>query len=151
MGFCLRRRVLQALYSVATTLQDQNLRIEIMEHPTIYHDAHLTLDFARKSATLDSQPLVLTRKEYDLLALLVSYAGVIVPRAEILMRVWGYSTEIRTRTLDVHIRHLRRKLGSYSGIYIETVFGVGHRFQPYVPSLRFQSIPVGPPLLAVGA
>ena len=70
-----------------------------MEQRTLYRDAHLTLDFEHKAATLDSRPLSLTRKEYDLLALLVSYAGVIIPRAEVLMRVWGYSTEIRTRTL----------------------------------------------------
>src|SRR5580693_10529405 len=109
-----------------------------MEQRTFYRDAHLTLDFERKSATLDSQPLELTRKEYDLLALLVSYAGVIIPRAEVLMRVWGYSSEIRTRTLDVHIRHLRKKLGVYSSVYIETVFGVGHRFQPYDTASRLQ-------------
>jgi DNA-binding response OmpR family regulator len=96
----------------------------------MYRDAHLVVDFQRQAATLDSMPMTLTRKEYDLLALLVSYAGVIVPRAELLMRVWGYSTEIRTRTLDVHIRHLRKKLGPYAGHYIETVFGIGHRFQP---------------------
>ena len=96
-----------------------------------YRDAHLTIDFHNQEATLDSLPMILTRKEYELLALLVRYAGVIVPRAEILMRVWGYSTQIRTRTLDVHIRHLRKKLGPYASRYIETVFGVGHRFQPY--------------------
>jgi len=96
-----------------------------------YRDAHLSVDFHSHKATLDSIPITLTRKEYELLALLVRYAGVIVPRAELLMRVWGYSTEIRTRTLDVHIRHLRKKLGPYASRYIETVFGVGHRFQPY--------------------
>lgn len=101
-----------------------------------YRDAHLLVDFQRKAATLDSIPMVLTRKEYELLALLVGYAGVIVPRAELLMRVWGYSTEIRTRTLDVHIRHLRKKLGPYASRYIETVFGVGHRFQPYDDAAR---------------
>jgi two-component system alkaline phosphatase synthesis response regulator PhoP len=96
----------------------------------MYRDAHLTIDFDQQTATLDSTPMPLTRKEYELLALLVRYAGMIVPRDEQLMQVWGYSTEIRTRTLDVHIRHLRRKLGSYAGRYIETIFGVGHRFQP---------------------
>ena len=95
-----------------------------------YRDAHLTIDFHNQVATLDSHPMTLTRKEYELLALLVRYAGVIVPRAELLMRVWGYSTQIRTRTLDVHIRHLRKKLGPYASRYIETIFGVGHRFQP---------------------
>ena len=122
-----------------------------MEQRTFYHDAHLTLDFARKAATLDSEPLSLTRKEYDLLALLVSYAGVIIPRAEVLMRVWGYSTEIRTRTLDVHIRHLRKKLGVYADSYIETVFGVGHRFQPYGSSVRLQAAVMEQPLMALSA
>src|SRR5271165_278074 len=107
-----------------------------MEQQTLYRDAHLTLDFQKQAAMLDSQPIRLTRKEYDLLALLVSYAGVITPRAELLMQVWGYSTEIRTRTLDVHIRHLRKKLGVYAEGYIETVFGVGHRFQPYGSAMR---------------
>ena len=122
-----------------------------MEHATSYHDAHLALDFNNKTVTLDSKPLLLTRKEYDLLALLVSYAGVIIPRSEVLMRVWGYSTEIRTRTLDVHIRHLRRKLGDYADVYIETVFGVGHRFQPFGSSLRLQPPAVEQTMLALGA
>jgi DNA-binding response OmpR family regulator len=122
-----------------------------MEQRTLYRDAHLTLDFQRQAATLDSEPLPLTRKEYDLLALLVSYAGVIIPRAEMLMRVWGYSTEIRTRTLDVHIRHLRKKLGVYADVYIETVFGVGHRFQPYDSSARLQPAAIERPMMALGA
>ena len=124
---------------------------EIAPQRTLYRDAHLTLDFQRQAATLDSQPLPLTRKEYDLLALLVSYAGVIIPRAEMLMRVWGYSTEIRTRTLDVHIRHLRKKLGGYADVYIETVFGIGHRFQPFEAAVRLQSPTMEPRLLALGA
>ena len=121
-----------------------------MEQRMPYSDAHLTVDFQKQAATLDSQPMPLTRKEYDLLALLVSYAGVIVPRAELLMRVWGYSTEIRTRTLDVHIRHLRRKLGAYASVYIETVFGVGHRFQPYGSAPRLHSH-AAPAMLALSA
>jgi two-component system alkaline phosphatase synthesis response regulator PhoP len=96
----------------------------------LYSDTHLTLDFQTQVATLDSSPMTLTKKEFELLALLVRYAGDIVPREEQLMRVWGYSNEIRTRTLDVHIRHLRKKLGVYAERYIETIFGIGHRFQP---------------------
>jgi len=124
---------------------------EFTPERSVYRDAHLTLDFDRQSVSLDSQPMTLTRKEYELLALLVSYAGMIIPRAEMLMRVWGYSTEIRTRTLDVHIRHLRRKLGGYADVYIETVFGVGHRFQPFETSARLQGPLVERPLLAIGA
>jgi len=115
-----------------------------------YRDAHLTLDFDRQLATLDSQPLTLTRKEYDLLALLVTYAGLIVPRSELLRRVWGYASGTRTRTLDVHIRHLRKKLGVYADEYIETVFGIGHRFQPFDTSRRYLTA-TERPVLAMGA
>jgi DNA-binding response OmpR family regulator len=55
------------------------------------------------------------------------------------MRVWGYSNEIRTRTLDVHVRRLRKKLGAYSEQYIETIFGIGYRFQPFRMTQRFVS------------
>jgi DNA-binding response OmpR family regulator len=104
-----------------------------------YQDAHLDVDFNRKVLTLDSLCLVLTRKENELLSLLVQNAGEIVPREVLLMRVWGYSNQIRTRTLDVHIRRLRTKLGSYSGQYIETIFGIGYRFQPFRTMQRYQA------------
>jgi DNA-binding response OmpR family regulator len=96
-----------------------------------YQDAHLELLFRNRLAKLDSEPIELTRKEYDLLALLVQNAGEIVRREDLLWQVWGYGGEIRTRTLDVHIRRLRKKLGGYADQYIETIFGVGYRFQPY--------------------
>ena len=103
-----------------------------------YQDAHLDLDFNRNFAVLDSRRLVLTRKEYQLLALLVENAGEIMPRETLLMRVWGYSNEIRTRTLDVHVRRLRKKLGAYSKQYVETIFGIGYRFQPFRTTQRLQ-------------
>ena len=106
--------------------------------PFRYQDAHLEIDVTDKLALLDSRRLPLTRKEYELLLLLVEYAGEVVPREILLMRVWGYGTEIRTRTLDVHIRRLRRQLGSYGVPYIETIFGIGYRFQPFRASRRFQ-------------
>ena len=103
-----------------------------------YQDAHLAIDVADKVALLDSSLLPLTRKEYELLLLLVENAGEVVPREDILMRVWGYGSGIRTRTLDVHIRRLRKRLGSYSAQYIETIFGIGYRFQPFCANRRFQ-------------
>ena len=103
-----------------------------------YQDAHLEIDVADKLALLDSRQLRLTRKEYELLLLLVENAGEVVPREVLLMRVWGYGSGIRTRTLDVHIRRLRKQLGSYSARYIETIFGIGYRFQPFRASRRLQ-------------
>ena len=109
-----------------------------VSRPERYQDAHLEMDFKTRSAWLDSHPMVLTRKEYALLSLLVQNAGEIVPREALLWRIWGYSSQIRTRTLHVHIRRLRQKLGNYSDQYIETIFGSGYRFQTFrsEPSLR---------------
>ncbi len=102
-----------------------------------YRDSHLGVDFEQAYVCLDSNPIRLTRKEYELLSLLTRNAGEIIPRDVLLMRVWGYSREIRTRTLDVHVRRLRKKLGPYGDRYIETIFGVGYRFQPFRDQARF--------------
>jgi DNA-binding response OmpR family regulator len=115
-----------------------------------YRDEHLSMDFDQQTAILDSQRIVLTRKEYDLLALLVQHAGEIIPREALLLRVWGYGSEIRTRTLDVHVRRLRKKLGSYADQYIETIFGIGYRFQPYHAPRFFQSV-AKQPAIAISA
>jgi DNA-binding response OmpR family regulator len=113
-----------------------------------YHDQHLDMDFERKTALLDTKPMGLTRKEYDLLALLIQNAGEVVTRETLLMRVWGYNNQIRTRTLDVHIRRLRKKIGEHSATYIETIFSVGYRFQPF----RAPRIVQRPPqMMALGA
>src|SRR5438093_10302394 len=114
----------------------------VFSRPERYQDPHLEVDFSRASALLDERRMVLTRKEYELLSLLVQNAGEIIPRAALLWRIWGYSTQIRTRTLDVHIRRLRKKLGSYSEQYIETIFGIGYRFQPYRPHRELQGYSV---------
>jgi two-component system alkaline phosphatase synthesis response regulator PhoP len=104
---------------------------QMVETRMPYRDEHLEFDLQSNRARLDARPMVLTRKEGELLALLVQNAGEIIPRDVLLLRIWGYSREIRTRTLDVHIRRLRQKLGAYGDVYIETVFGVGYRFQRY--------------------
>jgi len=96
-----------------------------------YQDSHLVVDFERETAYLDGAPLKLTAKAFSLLAFLAHQPGQLVPRETLLMLVWGYGEEIRTRTLDVHVRRLRKSLGKYGTVYIETIFGVGYRFQPY--------------------
>ena len=96
-----------------------------------YQDTHLDISFEHHRVAMDGMPVTLTRKEYELLALLSQHAGEIVPRDVLLQQIWGYGEGIRTRTLDVHIRRLRKKLAPLSARYIETIFGVGYRFQPY--------------------
>jgi DNA-binding response OmpR family regulator len=119
-------------------LNDMDFVQMMSNAPSRYQDAHLEVDFDCRIATLDSRPLALTRKECDLLVLLVQNAGAIVSREELMMRVWGYGQEIRTRTLDVHIRRLRKHLSPYGVRYIETIFGIWYRFQPIRPIERFR-------------
>jgi len=109
-----------------------------------YQDEHLTVDFEHRVVRLDSQPVGLTRKEYALLALLVGNASEIVPRNALLREIWGYGTGIRTRTLDVHVRRVRKKLGGYADQYIETIFGIGYRFQPFRMVRPYQGTVEGP-------
>jgi DNA-binding response OmpR family regulator len=96
----------------------------------LYQDRHLSVDVREQLVLLDGQHLVLRKKEFHLLVLLVQNAGQVVPRQFLLSLVWGYNGEVRTRTLDVHVRRLRSKLGSHADRYIETIFGIGYRFQP---------------------
>ncbi len=82
------------------------------------HDTHRVL--------VDGQEVVLTYKEFELLEYLLENRGIVLTRDKILDRIWGFAADVETRTLDVHIRSLRQKLGS-SGEMIETVRGVGYR------------------------
>jgi DNA-binding response OmpR family regulator len=99
--------------------------------PGQYRDLHLEMNFVSGLVSLDSRPMVLSRKEYQLLSVLVQNAGELVSRDALLLTVWGYGEQIRTRTLDVHIYRLRIKLGDYGNQYIETIFGDGYRFRPF--------------------
>ncbi|MDH5421877.1 MAG: response regulator transcription factor [Acidimicrobiia bacterium] len=73
----------------------------------------------------DGLPVTPTAKEFDLLWYLAENAGLVLTRAQLLEAVWGYDYFGETRTVDVHIRQIRKKL---DGIPIETVWGVGYRF-----------------------
>jgi two-component system phosphate regulon response regulator PhoB len=95
-----------------------------------YCDTRLEIDFRAKTVVLDREPVRLTHMEFQVLTILAQNAGEIVPRSALLANVWGYGPEIRTRTLDVHIRRLRGKLKDYSRKHIETIFGIGFRLEP---------------------
>ncbi len=90
----------------------------------------LEVDTEARIARLDGEPLTLSRKEFDLLAELVRHAGNVVKREDLMSRVWDVNWFGPTKTLDVHIGWLRRKLGDDPADprWIETVRGVGFRF-----------------------
>jgi DNA-binding response OmpR family regulator len=93
-----------------------------------YEDDRLQIDFADVRVVCEGVPVKLTRKEFDLLATLAKRAGRVATRQQLLDEVWGYDYYGDTRTLDVHIRRLRQKLGACDDA-IETVIGVGYRFR----------------------
>jgi len=74
---------------------------------------------------LNNEEIHLPRKEFELLALLHSHPGYVFKRDQILSTVWGEGVIVGDRTIDVHIRKLREKLGNH---YIQTVKGVGYKF-----------------------
>lgn len=92
-----------------------------------YEDERLSIDFEDMRVTCSGQEVKLTRKEFALLTNLAKNAGRVATRQNLLDNVWGYSYFGDTRTLDVHIRRLRQKLGD-CGNCIETVVGIGYRF-----------------------
>jgi two-component system, OmpR family, phosphate regulon response regulator PhoB len=93
------------------------------------------LDLSRHAVTVAGTPIELTPKEFDLLHALLAAAGRVLTREHLLNRVWGYShaDEIESRTVDVHIRRLRAKLGAEER-RIATIKGVGYRFDPDDPA-----------------
>lgn len=103
------------------------------ESPQPFHDKHLHVDLDQQAVILDGETVRLTPMQYRLLALLVEHAGVVVTRPILLMQIWGYAPEIREHKVDTCIRGLRKKLGVYANLYIETVVGVGYRFRAPVP------------------
>ena len=88
----------------------------------------LTLDAERHACAVDGVPVDLTLKEYDLLWFLMENRGIAFTRERLLDTVWDASYLGGTRTVDVHVQTLRRKLGEY-GLWIQTVRGVGYRFR----------------------
>lgn len=100
-----------------------------------YEDGRLTIDFADVRASCDGANVKLTNKEFLLLSALAKKRGRVVTRQQLLDQVWGYSYYGDARTLDVHIRRLRQKLGG-CGDCIETVVGVGYRFVGSAAEMR---------------
>ncbi len=90
----------------------------------------LCVDWDRREATLSGQSLKLRNKEFELLKQLAEYRGTVLTREQLLEQVWGYEYFGETRTVDVHVNQLRRKLapdGGDPGVAIETVRGVGYK------------------------
>lgn len=101
-------------------------RVKPNEQKDVLVVRNLEIDAGAYEVTFEGQKLELTRKEYDLLKLLVENSNHVCTRDIILENVWGFEAEVETNVVDVYIRHLRSKLQTEDSPYIETVRGVGY-------------------------
>ncbi len=97
------------------------------EQKTLVVD-ELVLNLKKRKVKIGKQELDLTKKEFEILAILLKSEGYILSREEILEQVWEEHTIVSKRTVDVHVAHLRKKLGKY-GKYIKNKQGYGYAFE----------------------
>lgn len=104
----------------------RQMQIANADQPSIYFRG-LTIDLARHTVSVDGAIVELTATEYRLLGLLARRNGTVQRRTQLFREIWNAQPKAKSRTLDVHVRRLRRKLRS-AGQYLETIRGVGYRF-----------------------
>jgi two-component system alkaline phosphatase synthesis response regulator PhoP len=92
----------------------------------------LHIDIPRQEVTINGQPIRLRTKEFILLSTLAQNAGIVLSREKLLEKVWGFDYYGETRTVDVHINHLREKIAA-SGVNIETMRGTGYKLIHHIP------------------
>ncbi len=98
----------------------------------VYNSENLKVDFERHEVYVNDRKVDLTLKEFELLQILIKNKGRILKRETLLDKIWGYEYIGETRTVDVHIRYLRKKIeeDDKNPRFIETIRGVGYRFNP---------------------
>lgn len=104
----------------------------LSESEEIYRCNDMCINFERREVTILDNKIDLTLKEFELLEILVKNRGKILTRETLLDKIWGYEYVGETRTIDVHIRYLRKKIevDDKNPRFIETIRGVGYRFNP---------------------
>ncbi|KIL47926.1 response regulator transcription factor [Jeotgalibacillus campisalis] len=99
----------------------------LAEKSSILEHRGLKVDLNSYRVTKDNEEVTLTKKEFDLLQMLIENKNIVLTRDRILEKVWGYDSEVETNVVDVYIRHLRHKVDSAdSPSYIQTVRGAGY-------------------------
>jgi len=111
---------INALMRRKATFKSDNLHAETLSFDRLH------IDKTRFTVLLDDVPVELARKEFEILYLLASYPGKVFSREEIFSSVWGQDVRVGLRTIDVHIRKLRAKLGE---TFIHTIKGIGYKFE----------------------
>jgi DNA-binding response OmpR family regulator len=126
----LLRRVELVREDMATGQEENGTAGTVVAQPATLTFGNLAIDEARREVRLDDQPVRMKPKEFDLLLYLARHRGIALSRDLILERVWGWSFDGNSRTVDVHIRWIREKIepDPASATRILTVRGLGYRF-----------------------
>lgn len=98
------------------------------EPEEIVRNGELEINISKHTVRVKNKNIKLTAKEFDLLCLLARKAGRVLQESYLLDSVWGYSVEVTTKTLDVHIYKIRKKLGKKISDKIQTIRGIGYKF-----------------------
>ncbi|MBE5039671.1 response regulator transcription factor [Ructibacterium gallinarum] len=117
-------RMMELLSRIRAVLRRTEKKKEYAE----YQIGFLYVCPSRHIVEVKGEPISLTLKEFEILCLLMANQGVVITRSQLLDQVWGYAFDGESRTVDVHIRTLRQKLGD-AGEYIETVRGIGYKMR----------------------
>jgi DNA-binding response OmpR family regulator len=108
---------------------DKQTETRTAPHETVLDIGDLRIDIPGHEVTVAGTPVTLTLKEFELLRALAENRGIVLTRDRLLDKIWGYDYAGETRTVDVHVRYLRRKLGGGEDAYIMTVRGVGYKMR----------------------
>ena len=122
------RNVIARVKSVLRRTTKQKASITVSEKTNMLQVEDLKLDLEFKRCTVDDKEVKLAKKEFELLAYLISHRGKILSREQILSKVWSDEVIVLDRTIDVNITRLRQKIGEY-GKYIITRSGYGYGFK----------------------
>ena len=103
-------------------------RTEPEKKAGVHQVGPIVVDMGKHTVKVGNEQVALTYKEFELLCYLMENEGIVLTRDQLLSKIWGYDFDGETRTVDVHIRTLRQKLGVASS-YIETIRGVGYKME----------------------
>ena len=118
--------MMELLARVRSALRRADDAEESSETKPVYTLGCLTVDTGRHLVLVKDESVTLTLKEFQMLCLLLEHPGSVFTRDQLLNSIWGYDFDGASRTVDVHVRTLRQKLGA-AGDYIQTVRGVGYK------------------------
>ena len=110
---------------VKAILRRSDRRKKLEDQPLQVGD--VKLDPARREVTINGEPVTLRTKEFDLLMTFFEHRGIVLSREQLLNLVWGYDFYGETRTVDVHVAHVRKRLAGSQNVRIETITGVGYK------------------------